>query len=70
VALVCNNQLFIRPTQKGGEFIGIINKKPPYPGAKLHFLIGDNIDNKEWLTKLIKITSEEFSESKYKKRVK
>ena len=67
VALVCNNQLFVRPTQKGEKFIGIANKKPPYHGAKPHFLIEDNIDDKEWLCNLIKITAEELPQPKMKK---
>ena len=70
VALVCNNQLFIRPTQKGEDFIGIVNKVPPYSGAKPHFLVEDKIDEKEWLAKLIKITSDELSEPKFKKQNK
>jgi TfoX/Sxy family transcriptional regulator of competence genes len=65
VALVCNNQLFVRPTQRGGKFIGIANKKPPYPGAKPHFLVEDKIDDREWLMKLIEITSEELSKPKF-----
>ena len=64
VALICNNQLYIRPTQKGRKFIKIVNEKPPYPGAKPHFLVEDNIDNKEWLCDLIKITAEELLQPK------
>ena len=67
VALVCNNQFFVRPTQKGEKFVGIANKIPPYPGAKPHFLIEDNIDDKEWLCNLIRITAEELPQPKRKK---
>ena len=61
VALVCNNKLYIRPTQSGRKFIKNVCEEPPYRGAKLHFLIEDNIDDKEWLCNLIKITAEELN---------
>lgn len=63
IALICNNQLYVRPTKNGKEFIKTPDEKAPYPGAKPHFLIGDTIDNKEWLCELIKITDEELSHS-------
>lgn len=64
VALICDNQLYIRPTKNGKKFIKIVNEKSPYPGAKPHFLIEENIDNKEWLCDLIKITAKELSQPK------
>jgi TfoX/Sxy family transcriptional regulator of competence genes len=59
VALICNNQLFVKPTEKGRSVIGIVKEAPPYPGAKPCFLIQDNIDDKEWICKLIRQTAEE-----------
>ena len=34
VALVCDDQLFIKPTSAGKKYAGAINEAPPYPGAK------------------------------------
>ena len=68
VALICDNQLFVKPTVGGKKFIGAVNEEPPYPGAKPHFLIEEEIDDKEWLIELIKITAEELPEPKIKKR--
>lgn len=67
VALVCNNLLYIRPTEGGKKFIKNVCEKPPYSGAKLHFLIEDEIEDKEWLCKLIKITAKELPKPKAKK---
>jgi len=57
VALVCDDQLFIKPTPAGKQFIGKYMEAAPYPGAKPHLLIsGDKWDDHEWLTQLIKIS--------------
>jgi TfoX/Sxy family transcriptional regulator of competence genes len=70
VALICNNQLFVKPTEKGRSVIGLVKEAPPYPGAKPCFLIQDNIDDKEWMCKLIRKTAEELPLPKQKKAKK
>ena len=60
VALVCDNQLFVKQTEGGRSYIGNTVEAPPYPGAKLHFLIGDTFEDREWISGLIKITAEEL----------
>ena len=67
-ALVCDNQLFIKPTAAGRDFIGDVVEAPPYPGAKLYFLIEDQIENREWLNELIRVTVAELPEPKPKKK--
>lgn len=58
VALICDNQLFVKPTEAGRAFIGDVVEAPPYPGAKASFLIQDGIEDREWLTRLISLTEE------------
>ncbi len=70
VALVCDNQLFIKSTEAGKSFIGDVVEAPPYPGAKLAFLIQDKIEDGEWLTQLITLTEEELPMPKPKSRKK
>jgi TfoX/Sxy family transcriptional regulator of competence genes len=60
VALVCDNQLFVKPTVNGRKLIGTVQEASPYPGAKPYFLIRDQIDDKEWLSELIRITAKEL----------
>ena len=67
VALVCDDRLFVRPTTAGGAFIGEPAESPPYPGAKAHFLIEERVDDREWLTELIRLTERELPVPKPKK---
>jgi TfoX/Sxy family transcriptional regulator of competence genes len=68
VALVCDNRLFVKPTEGGRKFIGNVVEAPPYPGAKNSFLIEDQIEDREWLIELIRITAREVPEPKTKKK--
>jgi TfoX/Sxy family transcriptional regulator of competence genes len=43
IALICDNKLFIKPTESGRSFIKDVVEAPPYPGAKPSFLIGVDI---------------------------
>ncbi len=70
VALVCDNRLFVKVTSRGKAFIGDAVLAPAYPGAKLSFLIEDKIEDREWLSNLIRITYKELPEPKPKKGVK
>jgi len=60
VALVCDNQLFVKPTQGGKAYIGKPKEAAPYPGAKLYFLIEDAFEDREWIGDLIRITAQEL----------
>lgn len=39
VALICDDQLFIKPTDKGRHLAGPVEEVPPYPGARPCLLI-------------------------------
>ncbi len=68
VALICDNQLFVKATEAGRLFIGEVVESSPYPGAKLAFLIQDQIENREWLSQLITLTEKELPKPKPKKK--
>jgi TfoX/Sxy family transcriptional regulator of competence genes len=72
VALVCDNQLFVKPTVAGRELIGKPVESPPYPGAKAYFLITDQLEDRPWITQLIRLTELETRAPKPKtaKKVK
>lgn len=62
VALLCDDQLFIKPTSAGKNFIGQYEEGFPYPGAKAYlFIAGDKWEDSEWLTELVKRTATELS---------
>lgn len=57
VALFCDDQLFLKPTDAGRAFLGKVKETPPYPGAKPYFLItGDRCEDGEWLSELVRVT--------------
>lgn len=70
IALICDNQLFVKSTKAGESFIGKVVKAPPYPGAKPSFLIEDQIEDKEWLCDLVRLTEKELPIPKPKKSKK
>jgi TfoX/Sxy family transcriptional regulator of competence genes len=69
-ALICDNKLFIKPTEAGRAFIQDVVEAPPYKGAKPSFLIEDKIEDREWLSELIRISLKELPEPKPKKKKK
>ncbi len=61
VAIIADDQLFVKPTAAGKAFQGNVDEVPPYPGAKLYFLIsGEQWDDCEWLSELIRLTCDEL----------
>ena len=70
VALVCDNQLFVKPTEAGRAFIGNVIEAPPYPGAKPAFLIEDQVEDKDWMRQLISLTEKALPMPKPKKKRK
>lgn len=66
VALICDNQLFIKPTKAGRALLGRPVEAPPYPGAKPHFLIEELLDDRDQLSELIRLTAAEIPEPKPK----
>ncbi len=68
--LICDNRLFVKPTEGGRAFIESVVEAPPYPGAKPSLLIEDQIEDAEWLSELVRITTRELPVPKPKKRKK
>jgi TfoX/Sxy family transcriptional regulator of competence genes len=66
--LICDNKLFIKPTNSGRKFIGNVVEAPPYEGAKPGFLIEDRIEDSEWLSELVRLSVNELPAPKPKKR--
>lgn len=67
-ALVCDNKLFVKPTLSGRAYIKDLVEAAPYPGAKNQFLIEEQLEDRDWLKKLVSITVAELPEPKPKKR--
>ncbi len=69
VGLVCDEQLFLKPTAAGRARLAQIIEGAPYPGAKPHLLItADLWEDREWLCRLVQMTHHELPAPKAKKR--
>lgn len=58
VALVCDNELFVKPTPAGRALLGEVAEAPPYPGAKPHFRLDDGLDDGDLLRRLLLATAQ------------
>lgn len=68
VALVCDDQLFVKRTRGGEAFTGATEEAPPYPGAKPHPRINAELwEDGDWLAELFRITAAELPAPKLKK---
>lgn len=71
VAFVCDDMLFVKPTEAGKQLIDILEEAPPYPGAKNYYLIdGEYWEDREWLSRLIATTADALPLPKPKKKKK
>lgn len=64
VALVCDDQLFLKPTPEGRAFLGTVPEAPPYPGAKPFPVLSEILDEPERLREALEITARVLPEPK------
>lgn len=67
VALVCDDQLFLKPTAQGRTVLGAVSLAPPYPGAKGYFLLADELEDTERLREALLVTGRALPEPKPKR---
>ena len=68
IGLICDDQLYLKPTASGRLHAEPVSEAPPYPGAKPHLLIeADRWDDAEWLVNLLRVTAAELPASKPRK---
>ena len=61
VGLVCDDQLYLKPTMAGRALLDNSVEGSPYPGAKPHLLITpDQWEDREWLCDLVRATDREL----------
>lgn len=69
IGLVCDDQLFVKPTTSGRVHAEPVSDAPPYPGAKPQMLIeADRWDDAEWLCELLRVTAADLPAPKPRKR--
>ncbi len=58
IAFVCDDQLFVKPTEAGRGFLGTVEEAPAYPGSKMYFLVtADRWEDGDWLAELWRTTA-------------
>ncbi len=68
IGLICDDQLYVKPTASGRLHAEPVSEAPPYPGAKPHLLIeADRWDDAEWLCTLLRATAAELPTPKPRK---
>ena len=59
VAFVCDERLFIKPTEQGRELLGEVTFGKPYPGAKDYFEIaGEDWEDADRLVDIVRTTAD------------
>ena len=57
VGLVCDEQLFLKPSAAGQGLMKTLAEGFPFPGARPHLLIGpDDWDDRSWMNALVRAT--------------
>lgn len=69
LGVICDNQLFVKITSAAKRLFPSIPQAPPYEGAKDYFLIED-LEDRELLCQLVRVTWEALPETKTKDRRK
>lgn len=67
---ICDDKLFIKPTDAGISFAKNATLAPAYPGSKDYILIEDQIEDVRWLSELVRITLANVPPPKSKKSTK
>ena len=58
IGLICDNTLFLKPTDEGVAFVGRVNWGEPYPGVKPKITISTaKLKDVAWLEQLVDITT-------------
>lgn len=66
VALICDDQLFLKPTPEGLKFLGKVSEAPPFPGAKNFYLLSSELDDTEMLSEALRVTARALPEPRPK----
>jgi TfoX/Sxy family transcriptional regulator of competence genes len=67
VALICNNQLFLKPTPGALAVLPEATLAPPYPSAKPHFLCDDVLEEPSRLARAVTAVLQDLPPPKPKK---
>jgi TfoX/Sxy family transcriptional regulator of competence genes len=67
--LICDDCLFVKPTDAGQALLRTVELQPPYDGARDYFLVAD-VDDRDYLAALVRETCKSLPDPKPKKKKK
>jgi len=67
VALVCDDQLFLKPNDAAAKLLGTPTLAPAYPGSKDFFLLEEEIEDRDRLRELLTATADALPPPKPKR---
>lgn len=71
VAMICDDQLFMKSVPGTTAMLADAEQKPPYPGAKPHAIVdAGRWDDVDWMADLFRVTAAELPAPKPKKAKK
>jgi TfoX/Sxy family transcriptional regulator of competence genes len=56
IAFICDNKLYLKPTDAGRALLGTPIEAPAYPGSKNYFLLEEELENPELLRRALEVT--------------
>lgn len=69
VAFICDDKLYMKPTEVSNQFLDDTTLAPPYPGAKNYYCVPeDKLEDPSWLSDFVRTTSLVLPEPKPKKK--
>lgn len=57
VAFVCDNQLYLKPTEAGRALLARVDARPFFPRGKPYFRLAEEIDDRALLQRLLSTTA-------------
>ena len=67
VALICDDQLFAKPTASARTLLPDAGLAPPYPGARPHLLLTGDLDDPDRVTQALRAIAADLPAPKPKK---
>ena len=68
VGLICDDELFLKPTPECKAYLGDVTEAPPFPGARNFYLLSAILDDPDRLSEALLITARALPERKLKPR--
>lgn len=61
--VICDDCLYVKPTEEGRRMLKTVDMRPPYKGAKDYFYVAD-VDDRDYLSTLVRETHKALVKNK------